>query len=550
MRRILVSIIVLLSAIGGGCGGREETVLLATVGQYAIAVEDLQAFIDDLLPGLKSKKEGMEARQDYLQTMIDRALLLLEARDRGLDKAPEFVKEFEREEQAILARVYEREEIDGKIEITEEEIRRYFEDEGLHRQLRFSYIRVRTKEEAEEIAREIREGRPFEDLARDRSLDMATGPRGGDLGFLTKELARSKLIPGHYFTSMQVEDVSEPYSTRFGYRLIKVTEEKPADLEPQRGSIVRALRNRKVLDRKAELGEELGVRFKLTLHSEGLRILSNIRGGDLSEESQRTPLYTFQGGEVTVGDYIYASLKSMRRPVVGDSVSIVRSAWHAVLPGVLMAEAARRSEFDREPETASRIRNKEEELLITALRKTELGGAAEADEEVSEEEIRAFYDEHPELFTLRPEVTIREILVRTEEEADRLLGEIRRGADIEELAEQHTLRRTRWGRGEIRISLGMDEVRYGPVAEDCRDAQVGELRGPIQVEEFYSIYKVLARTGERPEPFESAQRRSRGYLRIHREKELFARLLDGLREKYRSDVVRYEENLKKVSIGA
>jgi len=546
MRRISVSIAVLLLTVWGGCGGGKERAVLATVGQHVITVEGLQTFVDGLLPGLKTKKEGMEAKRDYLQTMIDRELLLVEAVARGLDEAPEVVESFKRVERRILARTYEYKEIDSKIEITEEEIRRYFEDEGLHRQLRFSYIRVRTKEEAEEIAKEIREGRPFEDLARDRSLDMATGPRGGDLGFLTQELARSKLIPGDRFTSMQVGDVSEPYKTKFGYRFIKATEERPADLESQRGGIVRALRNRKVSDRKAELGEELGARFKLTLHPEGLRLLSNIRGGNLSEEFQGTPLYTFEGGEVTVGDYIYTSFRSMRRPVVGDSANVVRSARQMILPEVLMAEAARRAGLHQEAETISRLKKKEEEAFIEALRKIELKDVAA----VSEEEIRAFYDEHPELFTLRPEATIREILVRTEEEARRLLDEARGGADMEKLAEQHTLRRTRWGKGEIRISLGMDEMRYGPVAEDCRNAQIGELRGPIQVEGFYSIYTVLGRKGERLEPFETAKRRARGYLRIRREKELFAGLLNRLREKYNSDVVVYEGNLKDVSIGA
>ena len=526
-----------------GCGGRQGGVVLATVGEHVVTVEDLRAFVDGLLPGLKTKKEGLEGKRDYLQTMIDRQLLLVEARARGLDRTAEFIEDSRRAVQGILAREYERREI--TIELTEEEIRQYFEEECLGRQLRISYIRVRRKEEAEAIAEELRKGRHFEDLAREHSLDMASGPKGGDLGFFTKARARSRLIPGDFFFSMQVGDISDPYSTKFGYQIIKITEEKPADLESQRGGIVGALRKRRFLDRKAELVEELGGRFKLRLHPEGLGLLlkKNIRG--LSEEQKKTPLYTFEGGEVTIGDYIYAFFEVMQRPAVGDSACVVWAARQVVLPKALMTEAAHHMGLHREPTIASRLQKKEEESLLTSLRKVELADG----QNIGEEEIRAFYDEHPHRFMLGPEVTVREILVRTEEEARRLLNESRQGADMAELAERHTLRRTRWGKGEIHIHLGMDDVKYGPLAKDCQDARVGEFRGPIEVEGVYSIYKVLDRIEERPEPFETAKRRARAYLRIGRENELFSQLLRRLREKYSPEIVTYEENLKKVSIG-
>jgi peptidyl-prolyl cis-trans isomerase C len=58
---------------------------------------------------------------------------------------------------------------------------------------------------------------------------------------------------------------------------------------------------------------------------------------------------------------------------------------------------------------------------------------------VSREEVEKYYEEHRDQFRKPEEVRVRQIVTRTEEEAEKLRKEIMRGASFEELARKHSL---------------------------------------------------------------------------------------------------------------
>ena len=72
--------------------GQEETPVpptapVARVGEVQISGEELRRFALDVLPDLRPAKRGQAARQDYLQTLIDRQLMLRQARATALARA-------------------------------------------------------------------------------------------------------------------------------------------------------------------------------------------------------------------------------------------------------------------------------------------------------------------------------------------------------------------------------------------------------------------------------------------------------------------------------
>jgi peptidyl-prolyl cis-trans isomerase C len=58
---------------------------------------------------------------------------------------------------------------------------------------------------------------------------------------------------------------------------------------------------------------------------------------------------------------------------------------------------------------------------------------------VSQEEVEKYYEEHRDQFRKPEEVRVRQIVTKTEEEAEKLRKEIMRGASFEELARKHSL---------------------------------------------------------------------------------------------------------------
>ncbi|HQD80641.1 MAG TPA: peptidylprolyl isomerase [Bacillota bacterium] len=116
------------------------------------------------------------------------------------------------------------------ITIEEDALMAFFEenksDYDEPEQVLASHILVATEEEAKEVKQELSEGADFAELAKEKSLDVATAVNGGDVGWfprgrMTEEFEKTAfaLSPG---------EVSGPVKTEFGYHIIKVMDRKAA----------------------------------------------------------------------------------------------------------------------------------------------------------------------------------------------------------------------------------------------------------------------------------------------------------------------------------
>ncbi|MGE5560696.1 MAG: peptidylprolyl isomerase [Chloroflexota bacterium] len=123
------------------------------------------------------------------------------------------------------------EEIIGKdITVTDEDITTYFEQNrdnyAEDEQVRASHILVGTKEEADAIRAQLAGGADFAALAKEKSLDTASGAQGGDLGYF----GRDQMDPAFEEAAFElaVGELSQPVKSQFGYHIIKVTDHKQA----------------------------------------------------------------------------------------------------------------------------------------------------------------------------------------------------------------------------------------------------------------------------------------------------------------------------------
>ncbi|MFH2028153.1 MAG: peptidylprolyl isomerase [Nanoarchaeota archaeon] len=94
-------------------------------------------------------------------------------------------------------------------------------------QIRASHILVNTSAEAEEIIKELDEGKDFAELAKENSIGP-TGPNGGDLGYFIK----GDMVPEFEDAAFALENIGEytdePVKTQFGYHIIKLIDKKQA----------------------------------------------------------------------------------------------------------------------------------------------------------------------------------------------------------------------------------------------------------------------------------------------------------------------------------
>lgn len=86
--------------------------------------------------------------------------------------------------------------------------------------IRASHILVEKHSQALRILDELKEGKDFKELAR-RHSTCPSGKRGGDLGLfgrgrMVREFERATF-------ALEVDEVSQPVKTQFGYHIIKRT---------------------------------------------------------------------------------------------------------------------------------------------------------------------------------------------------------------------------------------------------------------------------------------------------------------------------------------
>lgn len=91
-------------------------------------------------------------------------------------------------------------------------------------QVRASHILVDNQEHAKQIKLEIERGdKTFEEAAKQKS-DCPSRDKGGDLGFF----GRGDMVKPFERKAFEMDEgeISDPVETKFGYHLIKKTDEK------------------------------------------------------------------------------------------------------------------------------------------------------------------------------------------------------------------------------------------------------------------------------------------------------------------------------------
>lgn len=82
------------------------------------------------------------------------------------------------------------------------------------------------RERIEELAGQIEEGADFAELAREHSEDPGSAPMGGDLNYFPAEAMDPAFAEAAF--ALDIDEVSEPVRSRFGWHLIEVTSRQDA----------------------------------------------------------------------------------------------------------------------------------------------------------------------------------------------------------------------------------------------------------------------------------------------------------------------------------
>ncbi len=296
MKKVLLVVCVFLFFVFISCAKQEEQKgpYLAKVGNVKITKADLERELKNLPEFAQKLFEGKAGKERFLEELIKKELLYQEALKKGLDKDTEFRNKVEDFKKITLIGQLLEKEIEMKSQITDEDIRNYYEknkeDFSNITQIRASHILVKTEEEAKRILERLKKGEDFAEMAKKYSIDTGSAKNGGDLGYFSP----GQMVPEFERAAARLKtgEVSEPVKTQFGYHIIKVTDKKlgkPIEFEKVKNLIYQRLTAEKQKEIFDSYIAQLKNKYKVEINREAV---SKLTEDEKKENMKDTPEQT------------------------------------------------------------------------------------------------------------------------------------------------------------------------------------------------------------------------------------------------------------------
>ncbi|ODA67335.1 putative peptidyl-prolyl cis-trans isomerase Cbf2 precursor [Methyloligella halotolerans] len=197
--------------------------VVARVNGHDITEQDLDFAAAEVGGQLSSFPEN-ERRRMLVQFVIENELMATAAEAAKLDEADDFDERLDYHRRRALRDAYYDEKVEGAI--SEEVAKTIYEEQSKkmkeEKEIRARHILVPTKEEAEEVKKQLEDGADFAELAREKSRDPSA--EDGDLGFFGK----GQMVKPFETAVFQLKkgEISDPVETQFGWHIIEVTDER------------------------------------------------------------------------------------------------------------------------------------------------------------------------------------------------------------------------------------------------------------------------------------------------------------------------------------
>lgn len=241
-----VGVLITLALIGSGslalAQGSDQDRIRAKFAGEEIRQSDIEAFISQLPEQVRAAPRD-QIEPLVINELVNTRLVARLARSAGTQDQEEYKRQLEVVAARILQNVYLGAQVEARL--TEARITEAYDAfvaaNPPAEEVRASHILVEAKENAQAIADEVRGGGDFAEIARRES----TGPSatsGGDLGFFEK----GQMVPtfAEAAFALEIDEVSDPVQTQFGWHVIKLTDRRqasPPTLDEVRGELTEQL---------------------------------------------------------------------------------------------------------------------------------------------------------------------------------------------------------------------------------------------------------------------------------------------------------------------
>jgi len=222
-------------------GASAGTVVGRFAGSETLTAEEVSREAARLPPALREQFETPAGRREFARSLIDKRLLVLEARRRKLAEEPELRRQVRELEERLLVQALLAQEEVAAGSPSEQELRAWF---TAHREelLRPEQVRVgrvlvsvgskaseversQARRKAEALGARLRRGEPLAQVAREG--DGPERMQGGELGLLVRGGGLDAALEQAAFALERPGTVSPVVAVREGFAVLQLLERKP-----------------------------------------------------------------------------------------------------------------------------------------------------------------------------------------------------------------------------------------------------------------------------------------------------------------------------------
>ena len=387
-------------------------------------------------------------------------------------------------------------------------------------------------------------------IASEVSLDPKSAAEGGDLGWLSPLSTRYHLLRRSVFSLPPGEAVG-PIQDKEGFSFFKVTDVRKQPYENIAEAVQRALIAQKngtaAMDFLSDLADRADVRLKEDVLGEedvlgmvlGRFAEASVGMPEFGKGEGRKTLLTARGDRWTVQYFMSAMVSERDQAEIKSLEDLRHYARRLYALKVLLPRRAAVLGLDQAEAVERGVESTLREALIDRLRQVEVDEKTT----LSPDDLLAYYKRHRERYVRSERITILEVLLETRQEVEELLAKIEAGEDLSELAGRYSVRSSRIRRAGGRIQL-MRPDKYGRLGWAAKEAEIGEVVGPVKSTQGYSVFEVLKKEPGRQHSFEESRIRVAEHLRQERINAGAAALVERLNDKYSESIQVFEAHLK------
>ncbi|MBP6941108.1 MAG: peptidylprolyl isomerase [Syntrophorhabdaceae bacterium] len=196
-----------------------------------------------------------------------------------------------------------------------------------------------------------------------------------------------------------------------------------------------------------------------------------------------------------------------------------------IMKKLLLREAAK-GKIEGEAEFQNRLADIKEQLLIESLLKKKIA----ADSQLTDNDMKKYYDTNKEKFKKEKEINTRHILLKTEEEAKQIMEKLQKGEDFIELSKKYSIDpNAKASGGEIGFHpKGTLLPEYEAAA--FKLTKVGQVAGPVKSQFGYHIIRLEGAKPPAYVSFDEVKDFIRQQLIQDKQKELLEKYIEDLKK--------------------